>query len=124
MINVNNIEVLPKESLVLAKDAVKQLEKQIQVGEHLLRNRPIQQKAYDSWEGMTADILKKSADVDPTGSVRFACCGDLRSDHVENEAFLENKRAMTIYDQLNIIEYYLNRLKGEIAVSKAPVPEQ
>ena len=125
MINVkNNIEVLPKKAIHLAKDAVMQIEKQIQVGENLLRNRPIQQKTFDSWESSTADILKKSAEVDPVGSVRFACCADLPNGYVENEAFLENNRAMTIYDQISILEYYQNRLKREIAASKVPVPEQ
>jgi hypothetical protein len=113
-------DALPKETVHMAKDAVGLLEKQIAIGQSLLRTRPIGQKTYAAWESHTLDILKKSSCVDPLGRNRFICCGKPQIRQVSNEAFQENQRAMIVYDQISILEYHLNALKHELAFSKNP----
>lgn len=94
-------------------DALNLISIQIQKGKDYIKNRPIQKELFENWENTTIKILEKTAVFDPTVIERFMLCGKYGVFEKSNTAFLENRRAMAIYDKLNILEYHINILNKE-----------
>jgi hypothetical protein len=109
-------------SPVMLDTIISLIDRQIEQGEMLIRNRPVTRDVFENWEKSTCKILQKSASIDPVAVDRFLGCGaygDLRTK--ASESFWETHRAMSIYDKIRILDYHQELLKREKKWTKSAV---
>ena len=101
--------------------AIELIRRQIGRGHDLLEHRPIAEDRYAAWRRVTTDILQRAFGPQSPRPLEFGTAGPVGfvPGHA-SEAFLQDRRAATLQEQLGILESFIKILNTDIEVSAIP----